>query len=329
MPFRKPAFSGVFARLYSGRRRVAPQGRGAWRLAVRKMGADGEWGDAGSGAADLYAWADHGHDASAGPHDPATDYSFDQAAVPAAPPAPHFSVTLGPLQPAPGTTPHGTTGAYITVHVTNTGPEIPDGALVVWFSAAETSGASEHSANSAHPLGKYAVGQGRDAGGALQLDPGTWTVIASVRTLTDDLVAVAEPVSVKIAGHVGHSPAADPSEHHDLAVAIDTVTHEKSLYRIHYTLRNLSAHPVPAGLHVSASLTGVVTGSHAEQEYTLQTGLPPHGHAPHYLTVENDPKRDSLVATITVHVGGGEVKTGTAFADTDDTGAIIAFTRDE
>ena len=321
--------ASVFTRLYSRRAARGAAGRGARRLAVRNMGGDGEWDDVGSGAADLYGWPDHGHDGAAGHDDPATDDRFDQTAGPAAPPAPHFSVTLGPLQPVTGTTPHGTTGAYITVHVTNTGPEIPDAALVIWFNAAATDASSEHSANFAHPLGRYAVGEGRGATGVLQLDPGTWTVIASVRTLTDDLVAVAEPVSVVIAGHVGHSPTADPSEHHDVAVAIDTVTHEDSLYRIHYTLRNLSARPVPAGLPVSASLTGVITGSHAEQEYTLQTGLPPHGHAPHYLTVENPPQRDSLVARITVHVGAGQVKTAVAYADTDDSGAVIAFTRDE
>lgn len=294
-------------------------------------GEDGAWGDAGSGAADLNEWTDNGHAYSPAPDDPATQVGFHQTAGPAAPPvaAPLFSVSLGPPQPDTGTTPQGTTGAYISIHVTNTGPEIPDGALVIWFNAAATGGSSEHSANFAHPLGQYAVGEGRDAGGVLQLDPGKWTVNAAVRTVTDDLVAVAEPVSVEIAGHIGHSPSADPSEHHDVAVAIDTVTHEESLYRIHYTLRNLSARPVPPGLPVSASLTGVISGSHSEQEYTLQTGLPPHGHAPHYLTVESRPQRDSLVAKITVHVGAGQVMTSMAYADTDDSGAVIAFTRDE
>jgi hypothetical protein len=171
------------------------------------------------------------------------------------------------------------------------------------------------------------VGQGHDASGALQLDPGTWTVNAAVRVVADDrLLSVADPVSVEIAGQVGHSHAADASVQHDVAVHIDTVTREGPLYRIHYTLTNNSTGAVPPGLRVSGSLTGQVHGNQAEQEYMLQTGLAPHGHSPHYLTLESQLLRDRLTATITLHVGGGEVSSGTAQVDTDDFGAVVSVT---
>ena len=254
----------------------------------------------------------------------AQDYlaAADDQGTPGSAPA-VAAASLGPVDIQQASLPDGTTAVHVGAEVTNGGVPAAQGELLLVIKAISADGAAEQDASHDFQLAPFAAGEKRTVGGPVQLDAGSWNLTLELWSSSAGAPISTQPATVHVAGRThGHPSALAPTAEFDVDVRITGVTHEGgNVYRVHYDLINMTAHAVPAGLDVLGSLSGDVADS--SQSYQLQSGLPPYGHAPHYLTLESRPVAGTITAQIMVQPAHERQKVSTVDVDLDKHGAVL------
>jgi hypothetical protein len=199
-----------------------------------------------------------------------------------------------------------TTGAQVEVVVHNlTDEEIAAEAMTVSFFASAHSGQTQSAAVESFHVPAVAANSTHASSSPLQLDPGDWSVTASLfDSVTNDTLADHTAIDVNIPGAVHEARAFDDSVTHEVAVHIERVERiGEAMYRVHYLLANNGQTTVPAGMGVNAMIIEN-DDTLAWQEYHFELPCPPGPPDPKYLTLEGSKSFTDANVIVTVDPGG-------------------------
>ena len=158
----------------------------------------------------------------------------------------------------------------------------------------------------------------------MQLDPGDWTVSATVfDSETNEALAHHQPIDVHIPGQVHHAHAFDNSTKYDINVQIQSVQKlGATLYRVHYLLGNHGTTTVPPGMLVRAMIVEN-DDTLAWQDYHFELACPPGEPDPKYLTLEGSSAITNAVVYVIADPSGPSEVVDTAHLTVDGSGVHL------
>ena len=215
-------------------------------------------------------------------------------------------------------------GAVLEILVHNvTDAEIPAHALTIAFFAAATSGQTQESATESFYVGAVAANEMHKTGGPIHLDPGDWSVTASLfDSESTEPLAHHEAIPVHVPGYVHHAAAFDGSVQYDIGVQIQWIEHmPATIYRVHYELANHGTTTVPPGMLVRAMIVEN-DDTLAWQDYHFEQPCPPGPPDAKYLTLEGSSTFTDALVYVTADPGGPSERTDAVRATTGADGRV-------
>lgn len=213
-----------------------------------------------------------------------------------------ISMTMGTVTALHRAEGDGTT--LTTVHIPVTNGAQPTSDNEIFVDLYTTSDTAESDAERTHWVSAFGAGESRELQLNVQIDPGDWTIQASLYTADGTIIAQADPLQTTVPGHPRHQQEFDDTGQYNLSIEIVEVEGAQNFCRVHYRLHNNGRTPLPEGLPVM----GVVVdneGNASSQDYQLQRGVHAGTAEAHYLTLETTTTPgDGGFLTVTVDPGG-------------------------